>query len=142
MKKFRKRGILTAGLHLLPFLILYIVSAIALQEVYLFKWMYDRWYLFIWLPAAILAYYSKYYESVSITMGCMVGIFLGQLLGDFLRNRNMHLITDVMSEEEKAGLYAHHGFIIWLITFLIVTFLGIIMGHMKRRKFHEKRDCM
>lgn len=142
MNEYDKRRLLIAGLHVLPFMILYIISAIALQEVYLFKWMYDRWHLFIWLLAAILSYYRKYYESVSITVGCMAGISLGQFLGDFLRNRNMKLITDVMSPDEKAGLYTHYGFWIWLLTFLIFTFIGIIMGYFKRKSDTEGRSLI
>ena len=90
--------------------------------------------------AAVLAYRHRYFESVSITVGCISGILLGQFLGDFLRNRNMKLITDVMSQEEKSGLYAHHGFIIWLGSFLIITLLGIIMGHIYNRKLHDLQD--
>lgn len=99
--------------------------------------------VFIWLLAAILSYYRKYYESVSITVGCMAGIFLGQFLGDFLRNRNMKLITDVMSPDEKVGLYTHYGFWIWLLTFLIFTFIGIILGYFKRKSDTEviQRDA-
>lgn len=135
MYMIRQNKLLLASLYLLPFLILYIISALALNELYLFKWLLDRWYLFVWMIAVILAYRQKHFIAISLTIGSILGVPLGQFCGDIVRNHNIQGITASMSPEEVAKRHLHPGVPIWIITVLLSVLVGIILeSHYKKSR--------
>lgn len=109
MNRPKRHKILLASLYLIPFLALYVISVAVLSELYLFKWLLDRWYLCIWIFAMILAYKGEYFIANSLTIGSIFRVFVGQFYGDFIRNRNIHSITSSMSQTEQARMYLHPG---------------------------------
>lgn len=122
--------------YLLPFLTMYLISTFLLNDLYLFKWLADRWYLCLWAVVLLLAYKHKHLISISLTVGSVLGIPLGQFLGDFLRNRNIQSITALMSQEDQAKMYLHHGVAIWSATVILAAILGILLD------FHHKKQII
>lgn len=105
--------------------VLYIISQAFLKSVYLFEWASRGLYYYIWVPALLLIAFDKPIISYSITFGNVLGLIVGQLLGDFIRTRNMALITPETPPDQEYFLSYHKGAFIWIITVLICAALGI-----------------
>lgn len=98
------------------FLILYLVSKIYLRNLYLFEWTQRHCYLGIWIIAIGLILLNKTLISAFISVGNVVGIFLGQYMGDWIRKITMSQITAGMEPETVYQLQHHPGVEIWLLT--------------------------
>ena len=106
---------------------LYALSRTLLQDVYLFEWTSRELYLYIWIPALILAVLNKTAVSYAITLGNLAGVIIGQLLGDFIISQNAKLITPDTTPDREYFLTLHQGVPIWVITALAFTALGIVL---------------
>ena len=106
---------------------LYALSRTLLQNVYLFEWTSRNLYLYIWIPALILAVLNKTAVSYAITLGNLAGVVIGQLLGDFIISQNAKLITPETTPDMEYYLTYHQGAFIWIITVLAFTVLGIVL---------------
>ncbi|MGL5259729.1 MAG: hypothetical protein ACRC7V_06415 [Lachnospiraceae bacterium] len=139
--KNRKR-IIVALLCFLPFLVLYIISILFLDELYLFKWLANRWYLCLWFVAMILAFLQKHIVAISLTIGGILGAPLGQFLGDAMQIRNIQSITELMTQEEQARLHLHAGVPIWVTSVIIFGIVGIVIEilHNKQKLNFKKRS--
>lgn len=133
-QNFKKYKLILPILYLIPFIILYGISRLFFDDLYLFKWLSDRLYLCVWIVVILLVYNSKYWIATSLTIGSIVGVLLGQFWGDFIRNNNIHSITSMMTQEERARLYLHPGVPLWISTVLILTLIGISLEILYNKK--------
>ena len=140
INQLKERKLLCASLYLLPFLALYVISVLAFQQLYLFKWLLDRWYLCVWAVAAILTYRQAHLTAISLTVGSILGVPLGQFCGDFVRNRNIQSITPLMSPEERARMYLHPGVPIWIVTVILFTLVGFLLEWYQRKTKRQEHD--
>lgn len=106
---------------------LYALSRTLLSGVYLFEWTSRELYLFIWIPALILAALNKTAVSYAITLGNPAGVIIGQLLGDFIVTQNTKLITPDTTPDLVYRLTSHQGVFIWVITVIVFTAVGIVL---------------
>lgn len=106
---------------------LYALARTLLQDVYLFEWTSRNLYLYIWIPALILAVLNKTAVSYAITLGNLAGVVIGQLLGDFIISQNAKLITPETTPDREYYLTTHQGAFIWIITVLAFTAVGIAL---------------
>ena len=121
------KQVFTGGILIFPFIVLYFISHILLEDYYLFDWTANHGYLFIWLLVFLFVFLKKYLLAAAISIGNIIGIIIGQFLGDFIRTENMKTVTDSMTGEEKYRLQHHPGFEIWLICLLIVFILMLFL---------------
>ena len=105
--------------------ILYLLSMTLLNKVYLFKWAAHNLYCYEWAIAAVLIVFDKLIVSYFVTFGNLVGILIGQLLGDLIRSQRMKLITPETTSNEEYFLSYHYGALIWMITILVCLAAGI-----------------
>jgi len=126
-------------LQLLSFVILYILGNTVLQNVYLIKWAAHNYFLFIWILVIIFSLLQKKYISFAITIGNLIGIIIGQLLGDMIRNKRILMINDAMDEGQKYFLSHHYGAFIWFITVIIFLVTGIILEIIYKQYLKSKR---
>lgn len=120
------------------FIIFYYISKVWLSNLYLFEWMADNWEipLFIWIIVLILTLIKRTILAVSITIGHLIGIIVGQCLGDYLLKKSQALITPNMDFGQAHHLHNHKGFVIWLIILAASFIIGILTEVIYRKRGH------
>lgn len=134
-KQMNKKELLVfTALQLASFMIIYILTRTVCSDIYLLEWTADKLYLYIWVPIILLSLFKKTIIASALTIGNVLGILMGQLIGDAIRYFNMQKITDVMKEEQRYYLMSHKGVYIWIFTILIFLIFGVIISSIKKRK--------
>ena len=109
------------------FLILYLISAFFLQDIYLPDWTAQNHYLYLWVAPFFLDLSGYHWVSVSISLGNLAGVIFGQVMGDFIVRINTAKITPEMTPGQAQQLRTHPGFLIWLGVIVLFTIAGIIL---------------
>ena len=120
---------------LIYFLIFYLSHT--LFQDYLFVWTAQNKYCYIWVLSLLLILMQKPLISYCITLGNILGIFIGQYLGDHLRAVSMSKITQYSTAEEQWHLSLHYGVLIWIIVIVLVSAIGLNLQHL-----HEKTQTL
>ena len=118
---------------LIYFLIFYLSHT--LFQDYLFVWTAQNKYCYIWVLSLLLILMQKPLISYCITLGNILGIFIGQYLGDHLRAVSMSRITQYSTAEEQWHLSLHYGVVIWIIVILRASVVGLLYT------FYVKTTC-
>ena len=116
------------------FLTEYLISDIFLRDVFLPRWTSHQKYLYLWVICLLLIHFEKHIVSFALLIGNTLGLFIGQILGDYLRAQRMLQITEDMEPEQVYHLGHHSGVELWLLCILISLILGIIIHKIKKRK--------
>lgn len=114
--------------------ILYLLSMTLLNKVYLFEWTARNLYCYVWAIAAVLIVFDKLIVSYFVTFGNLIGILIGQFLGDFIRSQRMKLITPETTSDVEYFLSYHYGAFIWAITILVCLAAGIVAQIISSRR--------
>ncbi|MBD5384164.1 MAG: hypothetical protein HDR72_04090 [Ruminococcaceae bacterium] len=116
--------------------VLYLISQTVLNEVYLFEWTARNLYCYVWVAVAVLIVLDKLKAAYAVTTGNLLGVIIGQYLGDFIKAQRVNLITPETTPDMAHELSMHYGAGIWAITVIVCAAAGItaqvIAG--KRRK--------
>ena len=101
----------------------------------MFVWTAQNKYCYIWVLSLLLILMQKPLISYCITLGNILGIFIGQYLGDHLRAVSMSKITQYSTAEEQWHLSLHYGVLIWIIVIVLVSAIGLIYSiYMKKHR--------
>jgi hypothetical protein len=114
-------------LQLMVFAIAYSVSVTVFKDIYLPGWTAHNRYLYVWVLVIVLTVLKKPIISAALTLGNVLGLLIGQTLGDFLRNMQMQKITADMEPGDVAMLSQHNGWFIWICTILVFLTAGIVI---------------
>ncbi|MBQ7431945.1 MAG: hypothetical protein IJV50_00525 [Lachnospiraceae bacterium] len=117
---------------------LYAISKIWLRDAYVLEWTARHVYLCTWLVALILIFFDWLRVSFAITLGNLVGIGIGQIIGDWMQSYSMQKITADMSAEMIYRLQLHYGVVLWLFTILVSTITGIVIQLRKHKTVRTK----
>lgn len=128
-----KTKLFRCAITLSPFIILFILTKVFFQEVYLFEWLARHWYCGLWIVAVIIAIFNFKF-SLFISCSNILAAVLGQILGDIIRNYNIAMITPDMADEVQAQLHLHYGFHIWLISILMLVMIYLLGNYIRKRK--------
>ncbi len=120
-------------LSLLPFLMIYLLSKTIFNNYYLFEWTASHLYLYTWLIAIVLILSKKYSYALMLSLANFFAVFIGQFVGDYLKQLNMAKITTTNDAETIAHLSNHHGFEIYL-SLILITMIGFFIIDKKRPK--------
>lgn len=123
---------------LLPFAGLFVLSKLFLSHVYWFEWTARHYYLFLWGIVILFVLWDKPVIAALLSLGNLLGILIGQFLGDGIRAINISRIKPDMSAEKVSRMYHHPAFEIWLITIGICLLIGILI-HLSFSKSLNKR---
>lgn len=124
------------------FLVLYVASRTALSDVYLFEWTSRYWYFGIWLMAILLIIVKKQVIAVALTLGNLVGVVAGQVVGDLMLSAAIQKITPDMNAGQAAQLHLHHGVEIWLVTILIFCLTGLLLQLIYQKRAKEAKGTV
>lgn len=123
---------------LIYFLIFYLSHT--LFQDYLFVWTAQNKYCYIWVLSLLLILMQKPLISYCITLGNILGIFIGQYLGDHLRAVSMSRITQYSTAEEQWHLSLHYGVLIWIIVIVLVSVIGFLYTIYTKKKSGHLKD--
>lgn len=123
--------------NIASFLIVYIVSKQFLQDVYLPEWTQRNAYLYVWIAAIFFDFLEKHFRSVSISIGNIVGIVVGQIAGDAIVKYNVGKITPGMLPGKIEQLRSHPGVLIWICTILIFYVVGTLGERLKNMRIDK-----
>lgn len=121
------------GIQLIIFGITYFIS-LRLKDIYFFGWLTHNKFAYIWVAIILFTMFGGTLYSYAITIGNVIGILIGEFLGEYLLNAAKAKITsemDVAKREYLSNSYYH--VFIWL-SFIIVVILLVFIN-----KFISKR---
>lgn len=101
---------------------------------YLFLWTAANKYCYIWILSYLFLIFNKVIFSYCVTFGNIIGIFIGQYLGDYIQEIRMNKIISSSTVEERWYLSLHYGVAIWIITILLSFLVGLLLY--KKQKKH------
>lgn len=130
-----KRKVIDAVVQLAVFLVLYLVSMNVLNDVYLLEWTARNKYLFIWVFVVIYIFANKRISAYALTIGNILGIIIGQLLGDYILRQNMGDMIPDIDPEIAYQLTTHYGAFIWMAVVFVFAILGPVIDMIQRRRF-------
>lgn len=121
------------------YVVMWSLSANALNDIYVFKWMArNRSFFFGAVIAIIPILFSKPLIACFATLGTFFGGVSGQLIGDYIYDKNVAMITPDMTVEQQAHLSYHRGFAIlgcvWFGFLALGVILSVIIGLGKKRE--------
>lgn len=128
----RKRRLIVLFVAL--FLMVYLLSLLILNDYYLFEWTARHYYLYIWLLGFFLIYLKKDNYAVALSISNIIGIVVGQLLGDYLREQNMLKITSQSDNETIYRLSKHYGVLIWIIIIMVSMIIFATIKNFNKEK--------
>lgn len=118
-----------AIIQMLIFILTFVISRKYFADVYVFEWTSRRYYLYIWLGVLILTYLDKKYISYAITLSNVIGLFIGQYLGDYIQSINMAKITNNTDAENVYRLSMHYGVFIWIFCIMLAVLTVIMVSY-------------
>jgi len=130
LRCINKLKIKNLALQLSIFSFLYFISMVILdRSFYLFRWTADNRYLYIWVMVGFLIIFDKKNIACILTVGNVIGVLLGQFLGDYIQSINMAKITPEMTDEMiwSSGLMSHPGFHIWIFTLFLSLVIALFI---------------
>lgn len=130
---------------LLSFVWLAWISHRYFADRYLFEWTVEVKYWYIWVLIFYLIGARKEIVAMSLSVGNIIGVFVGEFLGSYCRAMRMSRITPEMDGSEIWYLSKHYGVPIWLFTVVVFVCIGILiqMRIIKLPKiFHSLRNSI
>lgn len=139
--RINKRSFFHVFICLIPFAVLFVLTKLFFQELYLLEWMMRHRYIGLWAISVIVALFAPRWGYV-ISYSNFISVIIGQVVGNYIRNQNISKVTPEMTGQQRAHLYHNPGFEIWLLTFLLIVVIYavacIITYIIKRRSSIEK----
>lgn len=116
--------------------VLYLISMTLLNKVYLFEWTARNLYCYVWVAVAVLIVLDKLRIAYAVTLGNLLGVIIGQYLGDLIKAQRVKQITPETTPDMTYELSTHYGVNIWAITIIVCAAAGIAAQVIssKRRK--------
>ncbi|MDD2214257.1 MAG: hypothetical protein PHR21_06950 [Oscillospiraceae bacterium] len=146
----KKRNYVIASISALLFVVGYIIIKLFFSKVptfsYTADWAVNHYFLFVWVPAILLAIFSLPYTSLALTIGCFVGIVLGDVIGQNIIDNKWHEINQLInngievSAETLNRADYHNGVFIWLGTILICAVIGLLADILNKRRLRLNRN--
>lgn len=113
-------------------------------ETYTAGWVMHNRYLYVWLVAILFGLFGKRITCILTTIGCFLGIYLGDVIGDYIHLKNLELVEQLISKGTDSVQiyflkYHQSGVYIWLLTILVFMLIGLILDFLTTRR--KKKLC-
>ena len=112
-----KKTVITVIICASPFVLLTMLTGTCLSKLHFFSWMLEHYYMFVWVAALILAWFSPY-RAVYLSYAFPVTVILGQFLGDCIDEYRKSQMT-----HEELLRFTTRNFPVWVYSFLIAIAL-------------------
>lgn len=116
-------------IEVLIFSAVFLLAYTVFSDEYLFGWATHNWrfYLILNIIPLLLLFFKKQLVSVFMSTGIIVGLFIGNYLGDLIRKLNMAKVVEGMTNQEIGRLHHDPGFSIWVVIILLSIIIGVIV---------------
>ena len=121
---------------LLPFVVIFLLTKVFFEDVYLLEWLLRHWYCGLWLIAVVIAIFN-FKLSLAISYSNIIAIVLGQFVGDAIQEYNISQITPDMSAEQQAHMHLHYGVPIWLFSLLLFVAIFLVIYFIRKKKINQ-----
>ena len=101
----------------IPFVLLTVLTGTCLSKLHFFSWMLEHYYMFVWVAALILTWFSPYravYLSYAFPVTVILGQFLGNCIDEYRKSQMTH---------EELLRFTTRNFPVWVYSFLIAIAL-------------------
>lgn len=137
-------------IQLLAFMSIYVIGYLLCK--YLFQvgapfwsytagWLFVNHFMYTWVLVIAFSLLNKPYTASSITLGCFLGIVIGQVIGDWIIAINLQKIQDLVNEgiivtaEQEATASLHYGiWPIWFFVIILFLITGVILDYRNKKK--------
>ena len=98
-----------------------------LRDRYFFGWLIHNNFAYIWVVMIIFTMFGKYLYSYAIAIGNIIGILLGQVLGEYiLKISRAKIATETNGDKIRVLENSYYHVYIWLSFIIIVVVLVFI----------------
>lgn len=126
MKEIMLKRLKPLIIQLIIFGITYSISFV-LRDRYFFGWLIHNNFAYIWVVMIIFTMFGKYLYSYAIAIGNIIGILLGQVLGEYiLKISRAKIATETNGDKIRVLENSYYHVFIWLSFIIIVVVLVFI----------------
>lgn len=126
------------------YLVFGFISRTALKDVYTVEWAAHNLYGYTWVTVLAFLIFDNTLPAYFITFGSIAGAFIGEVLGNYILQRNISRIASDMSELEVSYiLNTHQGWFIWSVTVFISFVVGVTLSiilSVRRKRVKKARS--
>ena len=136
MKEIMLKRLKPLIIQLVIFGITYSISFV-LRERYFFGWLIHNNFAYIWVVMIILTMFGKYIYSYAIAIGNIVGILLGQILGEYiLKLSRAKIATETNVDKMRVLENSYYHVFIWL-SFIIIVIVLVFINKLISKKLNR-----
>ena len=133
MKEIMLKRLKPLIIQLIIFGITYSISFV-LRDRYFFGWLIHNNFAYIWVVMIIFTMFGKYLYSYAIAIGNIIGILLGQVLGEYiLKISRAKIATETNVDKIRVLENRYYHVFIWLSFIIIVIVLVFINKLISKR---------
>ena len=133
MKEIMLKRLKPLIIQLIIFGITYSISFV-LRDRYFFGWLIHNNFAYIWVVMIIFTMFGKYLYSYAIAIGNIIGILLGQVLGEYiLKISRAKIATETNVDKIRVLENGYYHVFIWLSFIIIVIVLVFINKLISKR---------
>lgn len=110
-------------------------------EFYTYEWLFRRSFMYTWLIMILFLLGKRLYSAIFTTMGCFLGILIGELLGNWIIAVNQNKLEIMISSGQTVDaemIYQanrHYGVLpIWFVVFTFMLGLGLFIDSRRNYK--------
>ncbi len=111
-----------------PFAVLYVITEMFLQDVYLFEWIVDNNFLYLWVLTSFFAVFGKKIIVISVSYLSILVIPIISFIDEYYIALRKSQITADMTGEELYYIYYHSGAYVWIISVIVLIILSCIIS--------------
>ena len=136
MKEIMLKRLKPLIIQLVIFGITYSISFV-LRERYFFGWLIHNNFAYIWVVMIILTMFDKYIYSYAIAIGNIIGILLGQVLGEYiLKLSRAKIATETNVDKIRVLENSYYHVFIWL-SFIIIVIVLVFINKLISKKLNR-----
>ena len=136
MKEIMLKRLKPLIIQLVIFGITYSISFV-LRERYFFGWLIHNNFAYIWVVMIIFTMFGKYLYSYAIAIGNIIGILLGQVLGEYiLKLSRAKIATETNVDKIRVLENSYYHVFIWL-SFIIIVIVLVFINKLISKKLNR-----
>ena len=136
MKEIMIKRLKPLIIQLIIFGITYSISFV-LRDRYFFGWLIHNNFAYIWVVMIIFTMFGKYLYSYAIAIGNIIGILLGQVLGEYiLKLSRAKIATETNVDKIRVLENSYYHVFIWL-SFIIIVIVLVFINKLISKKLNR-----
>ncbi len=137
-----KAKLIAFAVGLVVFVGLQVFSMTVMKDDYVFSWLGENKYSYVWVLAAVMIIFDQTLISYILMFGTILGACIGKFLGDFLEERTLAKITPDMDSGQVSMIidHAHKGIFMYWYTVFGCLVIGIVLSIILRKRRDRRQE--